>query len=62
MDTHGEWQIVQREDETTLEWWSPRSQKVGAVMGVRAPIGLEQWSLVKKQFENMGIVPRVDQA
>ena len=47
----------------TLEWWPYRRGATGSgkalvILAADPPLGLEQWRLIKKQFENMGISPQ----
>ncbi len=47
----------------TFEWWPYRRGAEGpgqasVVLMADPPLGLEQWRLIKKQFENMGISPQ----
>lgn len=61
MIRRGEWLIIQRDGIIQLEWWGPQD---GALTRDRLTLvgspslDIVQWSLVKRQFENMGIVPR----
>jgi hypothetical protein len=58
------WLIAETMDRVSLEWWPQTSDAIYA----RAPsvalhsssrLSVEQWGLIKKQFENMAIVPVV---
>lgn len=57
----GQWLIIQRDGTIQLEWWGPQD---GALTRDRLTLvgspslDIVQWSLVKRQFENMGIVPK----
>jgi len=62
------WIVAETMSETTmsftLEWWPYRRGATGpgwaaAVLTADPPLGVEQWRLIKKQFENMGIAPRL---
>jgi adenylate kinase family enzyme len=63
MEPRGQWLVAESMDGITLEWWPYREQardtRATVVLDADVPLTVEQWGLLKRQFNNMGIVPRI---
>ena len=52
------WLVAETVDGLTLEFWPRQAIAPSVVLEVATGLTMEQWSLIKQQFNNMGIVPR----